>query len=56
MKNIKIYIATLFSLFVLSGQLVQAQNTKPTTEKKGWSKKAKGAVIEGATGATHEIS
>ena len=42
----------LFALFLLSGNQAQAQDTKQTDpEKKGWSKKAKGAVIGGATGA-----
>jgi osmotically inducible lipoprotein OsmB len=52
MKNIKLYLTILFALFLLTGNQAQAQNTKQTEpQKKGWSKKAKGAVIGGATGA-----
>ena len=52
MKNIQVYLVMLFALFLLSGSPAQAQETKqPDPEKKGWSKKAKGAVIGGATGA-----
>ena len=52
MKKIQAYIIMLFALFLLSGNQAQAQDTKQTDpEKKGWSKKAKGAVIGGATGA-----
>ncbi|GEO04727.1 hypothetical protein AAE02nite_23910 [Adhaeribacter aerolatus] len=53
MKNIQIYLTILFAFFLLNSQSAQAQDTKQKEpEKKGWSKKAKGAVIGGATGAT----
>lgn len=53
MKNLQVYIATVFALILLSSNPAQSQTTNQTEpEKKGWSKKAKGAVIGGATGAT----
>ena len=52
METNKIYPAILFALFLLIGNPAQSQETKQNDpEKKGWSKKAKGAVIGGATGA-----
>ncbi|MGV3540418.1 MAG: YMGG-like glycine zipper-containing protein [Rufibacter sp.] len=53
MKNLKIYLTMLCAVFVLGGSVaeVQAQDTKKK-EKKGWSRKAKGAVIGAAGGAT----
>jgi len=52
MKDLKIYVAMLCSVFVLGGSVaeVQAQDTKKK-EKKGWSRKAKGATIGGVGGA-----
>jgi uncharacterized protein YcfJ len=50
MKNLKISLVMLCSVLVLGGSVTheaQAQEVK----KKGWSKKAKGAVIGGAGGA-----
>ncbi|RNI25657.1 glycine zipper 2TM domain-containing protein [Rufibacter latericius] len=43
----------LYSVFVLGGSVTnEAQAQEVKKEKKGWSKKAKGAVIGGAGGAT----
>ncbi|WP_192821629.1 YMGG-like glycine zipper-containing protein [Rufibacter sp. LB8] len=52
MKNLKISLVMLCSVFMLGGAAneTQAQDTKKK-EKKGWSKKAKGAVLGGAGGA-----
>ncbi|MBA9076221.1 MULTISPECIES: YMGG-like glycine zipper-containing protein [Rufibacter] len=52
MKDLKITLIMLCSVFVLGGSVadVQAQDTKKK-EKKGWSRKAKGALIGGAGGA-----
>ncbi|WP_051360089.1 YMGG-like glycine zipper-containing protein [Adhaeribacter aquaticus] len=50
MKNIRLYIAVLFSTVILGGSVAEAQTTQPQ-QKKGWSKKAKGAAIGGAGGA-----
>lgn len=47
MKTIKIYIALFFAFTLLNTEVAEAQ----TTEKKGVSKKAKGAVIGGVGGA-----
>ncbi|WP_066509526.1 glycine zipper domain-containing protein [Rufibacter sp. DG15C] len=52
MKKLKIVTIMLCSVFFLGGSITetQAQDTQKK-EKKGWSKKAKGAVIGGAGGA-----
>ncbi|WP_198001441.1 YMGG-like glycine zipper-containing protein [Nibribacter ruber] len=52
MKNLKIATIMLCSVFFLGGSITEthAQDTKKK-EKKGWSRKAKGAVIGGAGGA-----
>ncbi len=46
MKTLKIVYASLLIIFVLAGLVAQAQN-----HPKGWSHKAKGAVIGGGAGA-----
>lgn len=52
MKILQVYITALFAFLLLRGNPVLAQDYKQTEpEQKGWSKKAKGAVIGGATGA-----
>jgi osmotically inducible lipoprotein OsmB len=53
MKNLKISLFMLCSVFLLGASMpqeVKAQEVQKK-EKKGWSKKAKGAVIGGAGGA-----
>lgn len=47
MKTIKIYFALIFAFTFLNSGLAEAQ----TTQKRGVSKKAKGAVIGGVGGA-----
>lgn len=49
MKTLKIFLVMFLSVVFLGGNLVQAQDNKEK-EKKGWSKKAKGAAIGGASG------
>ncbi|WP_210486203.1 glycine zipper domain-containing protein [Rufibacter aurantiacus] len=53
MKNLKISLVMLCSVLVLGGSVThEAQAQEVKKERKGWSKKAKGAVIGGAGGAT----
>ena len=47
MKSFKIFFLSLLAVFFLAANGAQAQ----TTPKKGWSNKAKGAVVGGGTGA-----
>jgi osmotically inducible lipoprotein OsmB len=52
MKDLKIALVMLGSAFLLGSTMPQeAQAQEVKKEKKGWSKKAKGAVIGGAGGA-----
>lgn len=52
MKTLKIYITVLFaSLFMGSNALAQDNTPADNGKKKGWSKKAKGAVVGGVGGA-----
>jgi osmotically inducible lipoprotein OsmB len=51
MKTLKVYIATLSAVLLLSGTVVSSDAQAQTTPRKGWSKKAKGAAIGGGAGA-----
>ncbi|WP_207432234.1 YMGG-like glycine zipper-containing protein [Sabulibacter ruber] len=52
MKNLKIAFTMLCSVVILGGSMThEAQAQEVKKEKKGWSKKAKGAVIGGTGGA-----
>ena len=51
MKKIHLFLAMLLSVFLLETSAVQAQDQEPKKEKKGMSKKGKGAVIGGGAGA-----
>ncbi|WP_205499736.1 glycine zipper domain-containing protein [Rufibacter psychrotolerans] len=52
MKNLKIALTMLCSVVVLGSSVpYEAQAQEVKKEKKGWSKKAKGAVLGGAGGA-----
>ena len=48
MKTFKAFFLLVFACLLLAGPVAQAQTPAP---KKGWSDKAKGAVIGGGAGA-----
>lgn len=50
MKNIRLYTAMAAAIFFLGSQPASAQSDTKT-EKKGWSRKGKGAAIGAGTGA-----
>jgi osmotically inducible lipoprotein OsmB len=51
MKKLRIYIALFTAILFFGNNLAEAQTNQQSKEKKGMSKKAKGAVIGGVSGA-----
>lgn len=51
MKKLRIYIALFAAVLFFGNNQAEAQTNQESKEKKGMSKKAKGAVIGGVSGA-----